>query len=101
MWSLFASYGALAALLSFGKRTPHLITLADQKLGSVPWFARFILARALGSADKIYAMDTYEARQASSITKRTNLVRSVGQGDAFANQLRVAYSNYLRARISK
>ncbi len=101
MWSLFASYGALAAFMSFGKRTPHLITLADQKLGSVPWFARFVLARALGSADQIYAMDTYEARQALSITKRTNLVRSVGQGDVFANQLRVAYSDFLRSRISK
>lgn len=98
-WSLFASYGALASLLSFGPHIPHLITLADQKLGNIPFFTRFVLRHVLGHADQVYAMDTYEAKSAVSLAKRTTLVRSIGQGDAFANQLRVAYGNYLRARI--
>jgi UDP-glucose 4-epimerase len=100
-WSLFASYGALASLFSFGPAAPHLITLADQKLGNIPWFTRFILRHVLGTADQVYAMDTYEAKSAVSIAKRTTLVRSIGNGDAFANQLRVAYSNYLRERFAK
>lgn len=100
-WSLFASYGALASLLSFGPHIPHLITLADQKLGNIPWFTRVVLRHVLGHADQVYAMDTYEAKSAVSLAKRTALVRSIGQGDAFANQLRVAYGNYLRMRIEQ
>ncbi len=100
-WSLFASYGALASLLSFGPHIPHLITLADQKLGNIPWFTRVVLRHVLGTADQVYAMDTYEAKSAVSLAKRTALVRSIGQGDAFANQLRVAYGNYLRTRIEE
>jgi hypothetical protein len=100
-WSLFASYGALASLLSFGPHIPHLITLADQKLGNIPWFTRVVLRHVLGTADQVYAMDTYEAKSAVSLAKRTALVRSIGQGDAFANQLRVAYGNYLRMRIEQ
>ncbi len=99
-WSLFASYGALAALLSRRQpRTPLLITLADQKLGQIPWYTRLLLRYVLGAADQVYALDTYEAQTAVSLTKRTGLVRSIGQGDAFANQVRFAYANFLHKRI--
>lgn len=99
-WALFASYGALAALFArSGKRFPLLITLADQKLGSIPFYARFIFRHILGRADQIYADDTREAHTAVSISKRTTLIRSIGGGDAFANQVRFAYSNMLRKRI--
>ena len=101
-WSLFASYGALAALMSRrAPRTPLLITLADQKLGQIPWYTRLLLRYVLGAADQVYAMDTYEAQTAVSLTTRTGLIRSIGQGDAFANQLRFAYANFLRERIAK
>ena len=99
-WSLFASYGALAAF--FSGRTqplPILITLADQKLAQIPWCTRFVLKQLLGKADQVYAMDTYEAQAAISVSNRTTLIRSIGAGDAFANQVRFAYAEFLRIRI--
>lgn len=100
-WSLFASYAALAALISREKNTPQLITLADQQLGRIPWYARFIFKKVLNSADQIYALDTYEAQVAVSLSKRTALVRSIGSGDAFANQIRIIYTNFLRNRLKR
>lgn len=100
-WALFASYGALAALFSgTSKGTPLLITLADQKLANIPFHIRIVLRHILGSADQVYADDTREAHAAISISKRTSLIRSMGQGDAFANQIRFAYSEMLRKRIA-
>ena len=99
-WALFASYGALAAIFARrGSKLPLLITLADQKLGNIPWYTRFVLKYVLGTADQVYAMDTYEAQTAVSLTKRTALIRTIGTGDAFANQVRFAYANFLRKRI--
>jgi UDP-glucose 4-epimerase len=101
-WSLFASYGALTALFSRSStqaRVPLLITLADQKLGQIPWYARFLLRRVLKEADQVYALDTYEAQAAVSLADRTSLVRSIGQGDAFANQVRFTFTDILRRRL--
>ncbi|MEM9336986.1 MAG: NAD-dependent epimerase/dehydratase family protein [Patescibacteria group bacterium] len=99
-WALFASYGALAALFARrGRDLPLLITLADQKLGSIPWYSRFILKFVLGRADQVYAMDTQEAQTAISLSDRTTLIRTIGQGDAFANQVRFAYTNILKHRL--
>lgn len=100
-WALFASYGALAALFSgYKKDLPLLITLADQKLAQIPWYTRLILKHVLGKADQVYAMDTYEAQAAISLSKRTALIKSIGSGDAFANQVRFAYAEFLRKRIA-
>jgi UDP-glucose 4-epimerase len=100
-WALFASYGALAALGGGCKKElPLLITLADQKIASIPWYARFIFKHVLGKADQVYAMDTYEAQAAVSLSKRIALIRSIGAGDAFANQVRFAYSQFLSKRIA-
>ena len=99
-WALFASYGALAALFARDtKKLPLLITLADQKLGNIPWYVRFTLRHILGKADQVYATDTREAQTAISLSKRTTLIRSIGSGDAFANQVRFAYSNMLLKRV--
>jgi UDP-glucose 4-epimerase len=101
-WALFASYGALAAIFARGdKKNPLLITLADQKIGTIPWYTRVVLRFVLGSADQVYAMDTREAKTAVSIAKRTQLIKSIGQGDAFANQVRFAYANFLQKRTGK
>ena len=98
-WALFASYGAIAALFSrYKKKLPLLITLADQKLGNIPWYVRFLLRHILGNADQVYATDTREAQTAITLSKRTTLIRSIGSGDAFANQVRFAYSNMLLKR---
>lgn len=99
-WALFASYGALASLLSRGGRAvPLLVTLADQRLANIPWYTRLVLKYVLGKADQIYAMDTYEAQAALSLSERTALIRSIGSGDAFANQVRFTYSDFLRHRL--
>ena len=99
-WSVFASYGAIAALLSRrATGAPILITLADQKLGSIPWYTRLALKFVLGKVDQVYAMDTEEAQTAISLSKRTTLVRNLGRGDAFANKIRFVYANYLRDRF--
>ena len=101
-WALFASYGALAALFGRGKKKlPLLITLADQEIGQIPWYTRLILKHVLGKADQVYAMDTHEAQAAISLSERTTLIRSIGQGDAFANQVRFAYTNFLKKRLEK
>lgn len=101
-WSLFASYAALAALLSNTKsHVPLLVTLADQKLGQVPLHVKFLLRHLLGKADQVYATDTYEAQMAVKLSKRTVLIRSIGVGDVFANQLRFAYSDLFRKRVKE
>jgi hypothetical protein len=100
-WSLFASYGALAAVLARPHtKTPLLVTLADQKLARVPWYTRWLLGGLLQKADQIYAMDTGEVQVAMAISKRTALTRSIGEGDPFANQIRFAYSNFFQTRLT-
>ncbi len=98
-WALFASYGALAAMFARSTKLPLLITLADQRLGQVPFATRITLKYLLKQADQVHAMDTEEAQLAVSLSERTTLVRSLGEGDAFANQVRFAYSNFLKKRI--
>ncbi|MCA9363898.1 NAD-dependent epimerase/dehydratase family protein [Candidatus Kaiserbacteria bacterium] len=101
-WSLFASYGALAALFARRKpRVPLLVTLADQKVGRVPWYARLFFTYVLGKADQVYAMDTYEAQAAISLSKRTTPIKSIGEGDAFASRVRFAYSDFLAKRLEE
>ncbi|MFT7644856.1 MAG: UDP-glucose 4-epimerase [Candidatus Paceibacteria bacterium] len=101
-WALFASYGAIAALFSGRKESlPLLITLADQKLAQIPWYTRIVLKHVLGKADQVYAMDTYEAQTAISLSKRTALIKSIGSGDAFANQVRFAYGTFLKKRTEE
>lgn len=101
-WSLFASYASLASFLSRRKKDlPLLITLADQKLGKASLPLRFIVKFILGRADQIYAIDTYETKTALAISKRSSLVTSIGAGDAFANQIRITYTNLLKARLKE
>lgn len=100
-WALFASYGATTALIAKPvTKSPILITLADQKIATIPWYVRSILKFVLGKADQVYAMDTQEAQAAISLSKRTTLVSSIGRGDAFANQVRFVYANFLRERFA-
>ncbi len=93
-WSLLASYGALAAvLLKRASGLPLLITLADQRLNEVSPLARGALKFILSDADQVYGASTQEdtVRQLSS----RDLRRSMGEGDAFANQIRFVYSQFL------
>jgi len=97
-WSLMASYAALAGV--FLKRTaklPLLITLADHDLSRVPLLTRLLMRIILTDADQVYGASTQEAA-AAKIAARESLHRSIGEGDAFANQLRYAYAELLRTR---
>jgi UDP-glucose 4-epimerase len=101
-WSLFASYAAVTALFSAGKKdTPLLITLADQSLAEIPVHTRLILKPVLQGANQVFAIDANEGRAALSVSARTTLITSIGQGDAFANQIRVAYTHFLKQRLKK
>lgn len=101
VWSLFASYGALGALFSRrGTSLPTLITVADQKLARIPWYVRWVMKYILKRTDQVYADDTEEVRIARTLAERASLIRSVGEGDVFANQIRFAYSTYLKEKVT-
>ena len=88
-WSIMASYAALAGVLL--KRIaglPLLITLADQKIENISFLARLGLKIIMTDADQIYGASN----------KIKDLQHSLGEGDAFANQLRYAYAEIIRER---
>lgn len=97
-WSLMASYAALAALL-LKKMTglPLLVTLADQRIaGSM--LTRSVLRLILRGADQVYASAAIQGKAAMQIAQMTKLRATMGDGDAFANQLRFVYKQFLEAR---
>ncbi len=99
-WALFASYGALAALFSrTAKISPLLITIADQRVANIPFHIRIILKLILGRADQVHADDTEEYVQSTSLGERMKQVKSIGTGSVFLNQVRFAYSAFLRERL--
>lgn len=100
-WASMASYAALAGV--FLKRITHLpllITLADQNLSKLSGFKRLLLALTLTKADQVYGGDAQE-KDATRIATRVDLRRSIGDGDAFANMIRFAHSDFLRKRLAK
>jgi UDP-glucose 4-epimerase len=93
LWSLFASYGTLAALFGRGReRLPLLVTLADQ---NITWYAKLFLRFVLKETDQIYASTTSQERAVAPLLGRMTPRKSLGKGDAFANQIRFAYSAIL------
>jgi UDP-glucose 4-epimerase len=96
-WSVFASYAALAAIrVKRATGLPLLITLADQDLGEVSFLKRVFLRLALTDADQVYGMESKHERQAARLARRATLRHSMGEGDAFANQVRFSYASLLR-----
>lgn len=94
-WALMASYAALAGVaLKRTTRLPLLITLADHDLARVALWKRAALRLALTDADQVYGGDAQESH-AAHVSGRSTLRRSIGDGDAFANTLRFAYSSFL------
>ncbi|MEK7601503.1 MAG: NAD-dependent epimerase/dehydratase family protein [Patescibacteria group bacterium] len=98
-WSLMASYAALAGiLLKYSSSLPLLITLADQKLDEVAPLVRFALRHILSSADQVYGASPAQEKHATRLASGKSLRHSIGEGDAFANQLRYAYAEILLNR---
>ncbi len=93
VWSVMASYGALPALaVRRHKLVPLLITLADQSLS---WYERLFLRLVLSNTDQVYASTTEQGKKLIPLTARMRAKKSFGHGDAFANQVRFAYSQIL------
>lgn len=94
-WGLMASYGSLAAiLLRRMVGLPLLITLADQNFADVPAVRRSLLSVILTGADQVYGGDSDQEQHASTLSKGKLKRHSIGDGDAFANQLRFVYSDF-------
>jgi hypothetical protein len=94
-WGLMASYGSLAAiLLRRMVGLPLLITLADQNFEDVPALRRNLLALILTGADQVYGGDSTQEEHASTLSRGKLKRHSIGDGDAFANQLRFVYSDF-------
>lgn len=98
-WSVMASYGTLAALsVRRDRKLPLLVTLADQSLG---WHERMFLRLVMGSADQVYATLPEQGKKLGSLEARMRSRRTLGVGDAFANQIRFAYGQMLVARARR
>lgn len=94
VWSLVASYGALAASrVSRSTQLPLLITLADQEM-RLP--TRIIVRSLLRSADQIYASSKRQEATLQQLLRHGHERRSLGEGDAFANAMRFTYADALR-----
>lgn len=92
-WSVFASYGTLGALFGRGsKKLPLLVTLADQK---ITWYAKAFLRFVLSETDQVYASTAFQEEAVAPLLRRMTARKSLGKGDAFANQIRFAYSAIL------
>jgi hypothetical protein len=94
-WSLMASYAAIAGvMLKAVSRLPLLITFADQDFNEYGMVKRAILDHLVREADQVYGVGRQEDR-ASKARRGRPLRLSLGEGDAFANQLRYAYAALL------
>lgn len=97
-WSLMASYGALAAArLKRRLKMPLLVTLADQEIEDLSLVKRQFLRAILSDADQVYGSE-HQERDAKAISGREKIRRSMGAGDAFANQFRFMYASVIRKR---
>lgn len=95
-WSVMASYAAIAALiLKRAAMLPLLITLADQRLENLSFIHRAFFRLLLTDADQVYGMTASHEAHAAKVAKRALARTSLGDGDAFANQLRYAYAELL------
>jgi UDP-glucose 4-epimerase len=98
-WSLMASYAAIAGiLLRRINKMPLLVTLADQEFDELSVLKRYFLKNILSDADQVYGVHVGQEQEVQKITKKVLTKRSLGDGDAFANQLRYSYTEALFKR---
>lgn len=101
-WSLMASYAALAGVfVKFVRRSPLLITLADQNLDDMPPINRWVLSGVLSSADQVYGTHGGQEADVMRVAGQKLPRNTLGEGDAFANALRYAYADIVRQEQSK
>ncbi len=96
-WSLMASYAAIGAILfKYMSRVPVLITLADQRVATGSRFRGFMFGLILRHADQVHA----DGGAGEMGTNAASTGRSLGDGDAFANQIRFTYAEILARRAT-
>jgi len=99
VWSLMASYAALAGILLKSLISmPLLITLADQNIDDLSGMRRRILSIMISSADQVYGTHREQEKSAMYVSGKALPRNSLGEGDAFANALRYAYADTVRRR---
>jgi UDP-glucose 4-epimerase len=99
MWSVMASYGALAAALARRNEKnplPLLVTLADQKLPGRFSLRRLPLRFTLRYADQVSTTSQQQEHGISRVAPQARLTLSNRSGDAFANQVRFLYNMMLK-----
>lgn len=95
-WSVMASYGTLAALSTRrDRKLPLLVTLADQALS---FHERVFLRLIIGKADQVYTSKVEQGKKLGSLESRMRERHTLGEGDAFANQIRFAYAQILNRK---
>jgi UDP-glucose 4-epimerase len=102
MWSLMASYGAIAAALARrnqAKPLPLLVTLADQKLPGRFSVRRLPLRFTLRYADQVSTTSQQQEHGISRVAPQARLTLSNRSGDAFANQVRFLYNMMLKKHL--
>jgi hypothetical protein len=90
-----ASYASLAGVIT--KRILHLpllITLADHDISTVSPLVRGFLSIILNDADQVYGTEKHQEKHAKKIIG-SSVRHSMGEGDAFVNQLSYAYAEGL------
>ncbi len=99
-WSLMASYAALAGvMLKYVSSLPLLITFADQNFEKYGFIKRVFLDHVVREATQVYGLGNQEAR-AAHVRRGKPLRQTLGEGDAFANQLRYAYAQTVEGERS-
>lgn len=97
VWSLLASYAALAGVvLRSSAELPLLLTLGDQRIGSIPFYLALPIRFVLGKADQVFATTKDQERDAHMLGRSFHYATSLGSGDAFANQIRFVYADVMR-----
>ncbi len=99
LWSLLASYGAIAAALarrSTAGTLPLLITLADQELPGPYSLRRLPLSFIARNADQISSTSERQEHDVSRVAPKGSSIFSNRSGDAFANQIRFLYNSVLK-----
>ncbi|PIT90957.1 hypothetical protein COU17_03325 [Candidatus Kaiserbacteria bacterium CG10_big_fil_rev_8_21_14_0_10_49_17] len=97
LWSLLASYAALAAVsVRYLRNLSLLVTLADQSVDELSASKRAALSLLISGTDQVYGTHTAQEQQVGSATRRALPRNSMGAGDAFANAMRFAYADIVR-----
>ena len=98
-WSLLASYGALAGvLLKYARKTPLLVTRADQDFSNLSFARKKIVSYIFKKADGVHGAAARRGEGAARVFGGSRGGGGFAGSDSFANALRYAYADIVRKR---